>query len=1190
MILPPAQVLAIGNTQDVASNITWSVPVTTYSTIDHYTVAYYEYDTVGLLVLTTATSPVSVYPPPIGYVIPNFDPTHSYSVEVDTIGVDGQIGGSSVESISIPPTPSSIVLTFDAVNNVLQVTWTETFSTATVGSYMVCVTYNNINPPTWFFTSNLYYNITSVTCGTDIKVILQAAIVQSAGPYSAASASFDYPGYSCPDFTVTPLVRYRGDNAALAFTTPVGGNSSGFTGTITDPISGYSFTATGLSSPFYLINLNQSVTYTYTITAHLLTTNIQSTIKTATFTMYNFDPSFWITFNTTRALATPGATISDIVDISNNNRSSAVVGVGTPGSGLISITVSTFARIRSFTKTASTDNYFYVTAPTSATFTWSFWIDPTSHSTTTEQLLSTLNHGLIVQYNSGVLQVLMNSATLTSTSTLDLVGVNSNSLTWTHYAVVFNGTYLLLYRNGDLTDIVATTDWVGTAGNDIVTVGESMIGSIDDIMAFNYVLSSIHIYNIFTGQQSTVTSISPVLPAKNTPSSVFDVTNSYTGATGLPISTFTILLPTHNPALGTISQELISFTFTGNISYIITCTSASCTGSTQFTLKSNLYSPNNFLIGTVTNIVPLATQAYGMSNGGTQVYNNVTRTPSLTSLLTTNLPLVLFSWLTIARTTSDVLSPIVAIRNNVTVDPTFISTTGTILVSSPYFAVQYPITDTIRHIYFPDLQPANITFLNVTPIIRFKGDHVLLSCIGPPTITPHFDAVINDPLSGYSLSLTRVRSPIYFINLNQSTTYNYTVTSYNFNGGIATVISSSFTTFHWDPSFYITFNDSTINDISSNTRTTVAVGGTVVFSSNANARIKEMLKSTTGDPYFYIIAPVGTTYTLSFWVDGNPSAIGTYIIMSTTGLTIQFIIATAPTCLLQVVQGSDTITSVTTVGVGVHYAVVYNGTHVIIYRNALVDGIGPSTGWTGTSSSDHIQIAQSYLGGVDDLVGLNYATTIEHINAIRSSTAQTGLITPSLITSFSPIPTSNYDVSTGLLSPISMKFYHFNPAIGIASIVTVGVTYSCSGAWTVTCNAALCSGTTRYAVTINEYTPSGGLIAAKTFNVPSAAVSYSNLLLAGTAPASGTNTASDATALSTSFTQLINTGTFANTTADLYSNLYYNLSHTVPVAPALTQTQSVGSASVVITSFTCKITAMTWQTSYYVDQQIITSI
>lgn len=460
----------------------------------------------------------------------------------------------------------------------------------------------------------------------------------------------------------------------------------------------------------------------------------------------------------------------------------------------------------------------------------------------------------------------------------------------------------------------------------------------------------------------------------------------------------------------------------------------------------------------------------------------------------------------------------------------------------------------------------------------------------------NYTITISDPLSGYSFTATGVSSPAYFIGLNQSVTYNYTVTANTLTGTPISSTTGSVTMFPWTPSFYITFNDSTVTDLSNNHRTITNVGGTPTFLAvNSSPRIKVFRKTARTDPYFSLVSSIGATFTLSFWTNsGGSGQVGlTGILFSATGFSVYYGVSSAG--LNYQVGNSTSIWPTADANAYVHHVLMYDGVHIKVYTAGLLAFTSLSiTNWAGTAPTDVISIGSTMVGSLDDIILLNYATTDAHILAIFKSTSGAASLSPSqqILTT---VPTQPFDVSvqSTFASPTKlMPLKRFNPGLGAFAAVTSLAQYACAANWTMTCVTGPCSGTSpQYTIQIDQYLPTGLLFDSTVVTMIGASwssIPQGNTFIENTTQTISTNSPNPIVSPVTA-ADVATEGIVAFTQPQLYTptNLVYVIPN-IPAHPAVVNTAGTANYGT-INSMTCQIYGLQFtQYFYYADQQIAT--
>lgn len=663
-----ADVTNLNNTQASPYNVSW----TGVTGIQYYNIYTDIYGVDGGLISETiSTSNAQTW-----FVVPPFIYTnYTYVIAVTTVSLDNiESAGKDVIILYTPQnvtiTPSTVVGT--TVN--LTISLNPRGSPWTPDHYVVTIVINdNVGSPTIINVdpiipgsggqyASIIYTLTGVVCGYDVKVTIQSLTYTGSndGGWSGVSTQAHYTGFACPAFTVTPLRRFRGDAMALSFTTPTGGVVAGFAVTISDPLSGFTFTTpTGQVSPAYFIALNQSITYSYTVqsTAIAARTAPYSSVS-GTVSMYQWTPNFYITFNKS------AASENIIDDTSGNARVQTVVGAGGTVT-TVSVTGSFVSHVRAFSKATAGANYFFVNASISASFySFCFWTFPTDLSPATSILIDTA--GLTIQYSTAFIQIIQGSDTLTSTTT-NVVSV------WIHHCIVYDGTLIMYYRNGTLDKTITRgTTWSGTTIFNAINIGKTMIGQLDDLIAFNYVTTPSHIMAIYSslngGTSATVTQTEVV----NIPSITYSIPFSVTVPSNVIQFPFTYF----NRFLGIIRQVqlIVQVNYVSN--YSIICTTGTCAGNSVMRLTEKENTPGNVVAQTST--ITLPTDTYSAMSTGQIAYFNDTLASSNTQTITTNLPLM-YSWGVIPRSPANLYTDTTFYFNGTVIflSNTLTQTTGT---------------------------------------------------------------------------------------------------------------------------------------------------------------------------------------------------------------------------------------------------------------------------------------------------------------------------------------------------------------------------------------------------------------------------------------------------------------------------------------------------------------------------------
>lgn len=188
---------------------------------------------------------------------------------------------------------------------------------------------------------------------------------------------------------------------------------------------------------------------------------------------------------------------------------------------LVAPSAPSFASTRSFNFDGVDD---FIQIPYNSIFnqsvySFSFWIKNDSNSTGGDKGIicaDTSTRGFAIQQNSQVLKFTPNISSGASTvSDSDFFNTTS---TWIHCALTFDGTDLILYKNG----VSAATQSSGTLtlnannnnltiGNNPFTSGRFFDGNIDEVSIFNTALSSSDVTSIYnSGVPNDISSLNPV--------------------------------------------------------------------------------------------------------------------------------------------------------------------------------------------------------------------------------------------------------------------------------------------------------------------------------------------------------------------------------------------------------------------------------------------------------------------------------------------------------------------------------------------------------------------------------------------------------------------------------------------------------------------------------------------------------
>jgi hypothetical protein len=255
--IPRAPDVVIGaiNTRSTANNVTW--PPSAYATL--YSVNYSDDTSSSSPVTLTAQSPLS------SILVPSFDPSHSYTLNISSVNVD--VFSFSPLSVQIPSMPTAVgVATSHSYASVVTVTWTRSIGDA-VSSYLVYVTYNSTTPATSYTISSADTGATAsyvlpdtvATRGTNLTVNVQAVSTQG-GLFSQATPNVLY---AIPPIPTTPA------NIASASNSP-------------------SLLANNVTWPDVPLATNYSISYAdYNTPSSLVVTQAPST----SFSIPTFDPS-----------------------------------------------------------------------------------------------------------------------------------------------------------------------------------------------------------------------------------------------------------------------------------------------------------------------------------------------------------------------------------------------------------------------------------------------------------------------------------------------------------------------------------------------------------------------------------------------------------------------------------------------------------------------------------------------------------------------------------------------------------------------------------------------------------------------------------------------------------------------------------------------------------------------------------
>ena len=602
---PPENVIVAYNNIDAAYNITWEPALYAF----HYLVQYTSYNA-SSSVPVVSSDVITV----IGtlFQIPSYNPEYAYEVSI----LSENYETSTIPFLAtIPAKPTDATFTpvyaIDSRNVTIQ--WSSSSNThVATESYVVCITINNNEPPDVHpDTTGTTYLHTGANFYDNLKVRIQA--VSATGFYSHITYQTEYT-VPYPETTVTQMMRFQGDHIALSYTAPFGATSDGFNVTLIDTVSGWTEHQVFRSSPAYFLWLNHSNTYRYLVTPQHLDeepfNTYQHPTANGTFQTFIYTPSWILTFNE-----------STIDNSSPNNKTVTPLG-GTP----VYSTAATTPRYRYLNKANAASPYMYVTSSTGISYTFSFWINPFSLSAESAIILTTT--GLTVQFVVDKLQVIQKSVNVTLTTPEPLS-------VFTHHAVVYNTTHLMVYTNGSQVAIAETTDWEGTFGGNFVTIAQSIVGGFDDIYAFDYALSDKHVYAIYTAQGGTYYSIR--INGDNQPNTFIE---SYVH-TNNEYYTKNITYPKWNPFTGTIISVYQYSSTAFALWFTATCNVATCSASQQYGLTCSTSSLTGLEYRVCpVSYIPTTALAFSLTSGQVFQSGNLTKTLG-TGATVTGLDLVL---------------------------------------------------------------------------------------------------------------------------------------------------------------------------------------------------------------------------------------------------------------------------------------------------------------------------------------------------------------------------------------------------------------------------------------------------------------------------------------------------------------------------------------------------------------------
>jgi hypothetical protein len=253
-------------------------------------------------------------------------------------------------------------------------------------------------------------------------------------------------------------------------------------------------------------------------------------------------------------------TSTPLLDISIHNR----IVTGTGGNGAPVISAGNWARTYVFSRTTTTGAYLQTDTPVGVVYSFLFWLQLNSLSETLKTIVSTT--GLQIYYNVGKLSVTQNSYTLTSTAT-EALGA------WAHHVITFDGTTMIMYKNGAqvASGAVTGTPWTGSSSNPMLLIGENLNGFIDDISVHEYVLPLSQVFALYEYSLQSATTYTPLIAYSsiNATHYTFPLWNPALGSYVSTVSTFVV---NHSANFKQINNN--NHYIDNTLSYIARCNSA----------------------------------------------------------------------------------------------------------------------------------------------------------------------------------------------------------------------------------------------------------------------------------------------------------------------------------------------------------------------------------------------------------------------------------------------------------------------------------------------------------------------------------------------------------------------------------------------------------------------------------------
>ncbi len=192
-------------------------------------------------------------------------------------------------------------------------------------------------------------------------------------------------------------------------------------------------------------------------------------------------------------------------------------GAGCPNSSTFDLAVTAAGIANNYSMNFDGSNDFieisYNSIFNQSVYSFSFWIKNDSNSTGGDKGIicaDTSTRGFAIQQNSQVLKFTPNISSGASTvSDSDFFNTTS---TWIHCALTFDGTDLILYKNG----VSAATQSSGTLtlnannnnltiGNNPFTSGRFFAGSVDEVAIWNTALTSTQVQSIYDATSTNLT-------------------------------------------------------------------------------------------------------------------------------------------------------------------------------------------------------------------------------------------------------------------------------------------------------------------------------------------------------------------------------------------------------------------------------------------------------------------------------------------------------------------------------------------------------------------------------------------------------------------------------------------------------------------------------------------------------------